>query len=179
MAVPADEDKYADWTGPRSGWPPRRPILEMGVVVDSVAQARPRSGYAIQEPDSTPSGRPLQGVIVSESDDGSIIHQIYADRPISATETLPELYQGGGIQLTQQPTSGRTADAVAEAVGAVNVTIVGISRYDGALIHGTPLETEIRPWHLYWSDGAADYSVVGGRSDTDVVEFARSIYCNV
>lgn len=177
--VASDAQRYEGWTGPLSGWPPRMAILDTGESVGNVASAQARVEESIKVPQGAPPSGRLLDVVLSETDAGHIVRQMFGTSPIEPKMTLTDFYTAGGVQVSQQPTTGTTAQRVRETVGPEDATIIGVGPHDAALIHGAPNEAGIRKWNIFWSDGKSDYSVVGGVEAEVVVAFGRSIMCGL
>jgi hypothetical protein len=175
--VSKDREFPADWSGPRSGWPTRPSIIETGRDVATVAEASAAMGRQVVVPAIDPPAKRVQTIVLTETEGALIVRLLYATTAVTQTETLPEFLARGGIDLSQQSTHGIGAEVVVDTVGLENVTLVEIGPYEAALVHGSPLETKVRPWGLYWSDGTSDYSVNGAGTSSEVIDLARSMYC--
>lgn len=176
-SIKPDDGRYDDWQGPLSGWPPQIAILESGESVESVASAQAKVEETIKVPLGRPPSGELRAVLVFEADAGHIVSQLFGPSPIEPSTTLPDFYADAGVELSQQPTTGATAQHVSGVIGSKLASIIKVGPHDAALTHGAPLETGVRPWGLYWSDGKSDYSVIGGVGAEVIVAFGRSLVC--
>lgn len=168
----------------RRGNPGSPPILGTGEVLQDPESTAPD----VLLPKTIPEGMTLQLALGSEEDrdlDGDaewVVRLYYADKPISEAETLHEFYDRGGIVLTQRRTTGHDADA---ALGAFRETgrqpeppVVSVGSYEAVLIHADPvLRNDLRPYHLVWSDGIRDSSLVGTADAAGLLNVGRSLYC--
>lgn len=163
-------------TGPLSGWPWEPPILATGEVRPTLAGLKAGSAAALA-PRTLPNRLTLQAVVLTPTDGATIVRQFFAPAPIGDAMTLTDFLTAGGVLMTQQPTIGGTAASVIENVGEANAQAVRLGASTAALIHGSPRQSGVRPWALYWSDGTSDFSLKGGVTSSDLMAIARSIYC--
>jgi len=101
----------------------------------------------------------------------------YGVDAIGDTATLDDFLATGGVLVNQWKSDGQTAQTVFDSVGKRAVP-VAVGPYPAAMVHGDEIQTKIRPFGLYWSDGTRDFSILAGvdRPET-VIDLARSIYC--
>lgn len=139
-------------------------------------------------PSDIPGDAPLQLAARRDVDlngDGKtewVIRMFFGSRPPRAGETLAQFLDDGGIMFRQQSTVGVDAG---EALRRLHdqgrdplPPVVSLGPYEAVAIHADPtLRNDLRPWHLYWSDGTSDFNVQGDVDVGELVEMARSPYC--
>lgn len=70
-----------------------------------------------------------------------------------------------------------SAEKVEEALGE-RATIVDIGHLRAAISRGDQLLPGLRPYSLWWSDGTADWSIIGAVDDPrDIIDLGRSMVC--
>lgn len=88
--------------------------------------------------------------------------------------------EAGGVLLVQAPTSGVDAQYVSAEIADTGrrSTMIDVGEHQAIMYLADPLiEDDLRPWHLYWSDGTRDWSLQGVADPGALIELAQSIYC--
>lgn len=133
-------------------------------------------GQAATSSDKRIDGLPLRWE-AGEGDEAS--YQYYLAGELDRRLTVPGFRAAGGIQLDREAvTDGGpyTADDVIAQVGDRAVR-VQIGDFDGALVWADPESNGARPHHLYWSDGAYNYSLIAVRGPQRMVQLGREFVC--
>ena len=154
-------------------------IFGSGIPVDDAAEAAGGfPGFLAPPPHLGQSA--IQLILVEDStrgiDPGA--HVFYGPSSIEPGEPLPFFVRRGGSVVRQELTDGQNARVVKETLGD-RAVIVRVGQSEAALVHADPSEpSDFRPYHLYWSDGTRDWSIIAGVTDPrTVIDFAREIYC--
>lgn len=183
-SVPSDDAPFTS-VSTQFGSPVSPPIGAMGKETSSEALA----ALGAQAPSvAPPPGLSLQLVLTMEEDfelDGRpelVVRNFYSSEPVDLAEPLPSFYSKGGVLLTQVDTIGKDADRTLAELRENGRTplppTVAISQYEAVLIHSDPLMSDdLRPFHLYWSDGTYDLSLIGNANPVLLVNTARSLHC--
>jgi len=163
------------------------PIIE---DVDTAVELNDlRASLPVEEPSSIPGDFSLQLVLLRQEDldgDGSdewIVRMFFGSRPPTAGETLAQYLDAGGILFRQQRTVGVDAKEALKRLADQGRSplppTAAIGPYEAVAIHADPtLRNDLRPWHLYWSDGVSDFNIQGDVKVESLVEMARSLYCS-
>lgn len=123
---------------------------------------------------SAPDG--LKSVFVIESLDVEAIQVFFANSNLTADETLLDFFARGGVTVRQTRAGGTNAAVVIEEVGD-RATMVAVGDHAAAMVHSDELRPSLRTYHLYWSDGDADWALVGNADHKVIIDMARSLYC--
>lgn len=181
----AEADLVESQRGPGPGSVPA--ILDLGGRLVDVA-ALP-TDLPIQLPPIAPGGRVAQVALVMDHDldgDGSsewVVEVFYGSRPPAAGEIHEAYLDAGGIYFRQQRSIGLDADELLAQLKDQGrdplPPVVALGPYQAVAIHADPfLRNDLRPWHLYWSDGVSDFTIQGDVDGAELVGMARSLYCS-
>jgi hypothetical protein len=122
-------------------------------------------------------GLPLWGVIVSSN---GALYQYFLGGDIATSLTVPEFFAAGGIELDRDPTDPENAgENFTEYVLSISerAVEVEIGTHTAALVWADPESNGIRTHHLYWTDGAYNYSLIADRSAERLVTLGRELVC--
>src|SRR5918992_3289362 len=122
-------------------------------------------------------GLPLWGAIVSSN---GALYQYFLGGDIDTSLTVPEFFATGGIELDRDPTDPENAgENFTEYVLATSerAVEVEIGPHVAALVWADPESNGIRTHHLYWTDGAHNYSLIADRSAENLVTLGRELAC--
>jgi hypothetical protein len=141
----------------------------------------------IEVPTSVPSDLPMQlSLRIDEDLDGDrseewMVQLFYGERRPSPHEILDNFLDEGGTFFQQQRSIGLDADAALAQLkdqGRASPPVVAIGPYEAVAIHADPIiRNDLRPWHLYWSDGVSDFNIQGDTDVAELVRMGRSLYC--
>lgn len=155
------------------------PIISTGRAVRDVGEAKDAFPPLIVPP-ARIGEADVQLILVESTVVGrrSGVRVYYASDPVGATEPLPLFVKRGGVLVGQRPTDGRDAERVKETLGE-RAAIIAIGPHQAALVHADPTEpSNSRAYHLYWSDGILDWTVIAGVEGPEgLIDFVRSMYC--
>jgi hypothetical protein len=122
-------------------------------------------------------GLPLRWATVSSN---GAVYQYFLGSDMDPDMTVARFVAARGIQLDRDPVenAGESfADYLVSTLGERAVE-VEIGDYTGALTWADPLIDGSRPHHLYWSDGAFNYVLIGDRSPETLVTLGRQLVCS-
>jgi hypothetical protein len=103
----------------------------------------------------------------------------FAESPVSGM-LLSEFFASGGLQLYQEMVSDGVifAEHLNSEIGD-RATGVVIGAYNGALTWADPDLQGTRTHNLYWSDGIANYSLIGVREPAELINLGRFLECGL
>lgn len=88
--------------------------------------------------------------------------------------------ESGGVILVQARSSGIDAEFVAAQIADTGRkhSFIELGPHRAIMYLADPVaRDDLRPWHLYWSDGVRDWSLQGAVDPIALIELARSMYC--
>ncbi|MGI8658165.1 MAG: hypothetical protein ACR2K4_05255 [Candidatus Limnocylindria bacterium] len=162
-------------------------ILDLGGRLVDVATIP--ADIPIQLPSMAPEGRAAQAALLMDHDlngDGSpewIVEVFYGSRPPAEGEIHEAYLDADGLYFRQQRSIGLDAEELLAQLKDQGrrplPPVVAVGPYQAVAIHADPLlRNDLRPWHLYWSDGVSDFTIQGDVDVAELVRMARSLYCS-
>lgn len=94
--------------------------------------------------------------------------------------TILDFSEAGGLLLVQAEAAGVDADFVAAEIADTGrrSSTIEIGPHSAIMYLADPvIRDDLRPWHMYWSDGTRDWSLQGVADPQAMVALARSLYC--
>jgi hypothetical protein len=122
-------------------------------------------------------GQALDGMARQFTVDASngAVYAYFLDRDTAGLKHS-EFRKLGGIELHQDPGSDSFAAYLLERPGGQAVA-VKLGTFDAALTWGDPDVNGTRAHGLYWFDGTNNYSLIGDRSASKLVNIGRTLVC--
>jgi hypothetical protein len=91
-----------------------------------------------------------------------------------------EYMEAGGVILVQSPSNGVDASFVRREIADTGrqFSLLEVGEHEAIVFLADPvIRDDLRPWHIYWSDGSRDWSLQGVADPAALIDLARSIYC--
>lgn len=177
--VAEKDQSFTPWEG-RFGYAPERPLARTGTLVEanSVADLLP---FRPATPELRP---PVQAQLFQNVDDFNGdgltepgVVSYYSTSPWSNHTGFSAFIEGGGVIFSQRQAGGFDAELIVSQVGS-RATLVQIGPHTAALTHADPISDKgTRPYYLTWSDGTTDAQLIADLPATELIDAARSIYC--
>lgn len=169
----------------RRGQPIAPPLLETGELRDYAEASLPSAEFLLP-PDSA-DGKPVQALLVNGTpadlaQGEPMVRVYYGERSVTLDDGFEGFVAAGGIVFEESLGEGRDVawwhEMFADIGRSPLPPTVEIGPYSGVAVHGDPIvRNDIRPWHIHWSEGGRNFTVVGATSSAALVDFARSMYC--
>jgi hypothetical protein len=144
-----------------------------GTLVTDIADVKAR-GYTPLFPSANAGARTFQLAIDQTEIDAVAL--LYSAAPVPSTETNEGFIAKGGFALNESPFEGQDAKDVLSTVPS-NRWPVQIGPHPAALVWGDPAPDGTRSFGLYWADDVRQWELIGDADPNELVDFARSIYC--
>lgn len=178
----AEPDPVELRRGPGGPIPPAIGPLDRVVPIDQL-----RSQLPLVAPVNM-GGHPAQAAVRKDLNIGGderiewVVEVFYGSRPPLADETLHQYIDSGGVYFLQHQSVGRDAEEALRQLADQGrdplPPTVDIGPYTAVAVHADPIiRNDLRPWHLYWSDGESDFSLQGNVPIDQLVAMARALYC--
>ncbi len=154
-------------------------IAGSGIKVADPSEAQQRFPDFLMPPRQVADSQ-MQLILVEDVERGVDpgVRVYYGPSSIVPGESLPSFVKRGGILVRQELAKGQDAGVVAETLGK-KTALIALGPHQAAVVHADPAEpSDFRPYHLYWSDGVRDWTIIAGVADArTVIDFARTLYC--
>jgi hypothetical protein len=179
--TPPDDPDFASVEmrlGPAQEGPEGRLVTDFGVPVDNLNEVPPPADVLALGP--IPGVLAYDTTLYDVTDAAPRWTVVTYLSPQPVTGTIVDVMAARAVQIVQKEANGQDAQLVADTLDEGNqpYSIIRIGEFDALVHHADPVGTDdVRPWHIYWSDGIRDWSVVGNRDPVDLIDLARSIYC--
>ncbi|MEO6579254.1 MAG: hypothetical protein ABIO99_10200 [Candidatus Limnocylindria bacterium] len=179
--TPADDPVFAsvdERFGPMVASPGGRDVSDFGIRVDSLDEVPPPASVLLLG--RIPSDLANELVLYEPGDVGTRWTVVMYLSPKPVAGTIADVMAAPAVQIVQKEATGQDAQVVAAALdeSTQRYSIIKVGAFDALVHHADPVGTDdVRPWHIYWSDGVRDWSVVGNRDPVELIDLARSIYC--
>jgi len=99
-------------------------------------------------------------------------------RPVQGS--ILDFTEAGGVLLVQTATTGFDSEFVAAEIADTGrqFSFVDVGPHRAIMYLADPVvRDELRPWHMYWSDGVRDWSLQGVADPEAMIALAQSMYC--
>jgi len=154
-------------------------IAGSGIKVADPSEAQQRFLDFLMPPRQVAESQ-MQLILVDDVERGVDpgVRVYYGPSSIVPGESLPLFVKRGGILVRQELAKGQDAGVVVETLGK-KTALIALGPHQAAVVNADPSEpSDLRPYHLYWSDGVRDWTIIAGVADArTVIDFARTLYC--
>lgn len=169
----------------RRGQPITPPLLETGELRAYGEASLPSGAFLL--PPATADGKQVQALLVNgtsadPAQGEPMVRVYYGERSVGPDDRFEDFVAAGGIVLEESLGEDRDVawwhDMFSNIGRSPLPPTFEIGPLTGVAVHGDPIvRNDIRPWHLHWSEGGRNFTVVGATSSAVLVDFARSMYC--